>query len=209
MLRATPRDSKHFFFYPQSFVKIYPNHSNLSGAKILPAGRELLHKTNLEDYRKGAVGALMDEYERAALELKFIVEKVGEADYERVADAETKDADCHSIQTIMNHVVHAGYGYANGVRRKISMPFDPLGDARRQISQREIADEIDKVLAYTVETLEGRWEMSYAELEEFVIERKANFSENLEQLLEHAVLHILRHRRQIEKFLLKFGNQKN
>lgn len=158
----------------------------------------------LEDYRKGAVGALMDEYERAALELKSLVESVGAKNYTRIADPETKDADCRSIQTIMNHVVHSGYGYANAIRRKISMPHTPLGDERRQISQREITDEIDKFLAYTIETLDGRWAMSYAELDEFIIERKANFSENLEQLLEHAVLHILRHRRQIEKFLLKF-----
>ena len=84
------------------------------------------------------------------------------------------------------------------------MPFEPLGKERRQISQAEIGGEIDQVLAYTVETLDGRWEMSYQELEETIIERKDNLSENLEQLLEHAVLHILRHRRQIEKFLLKF-----
>lgn len=159
----------------------------------------------LEDYRKGAVGALMDEYERAALELKYIIENVGEEDYERIADAETKDADCHSIQTMMNHVIHAGYGYANGIRRKTSMAHKPLGDERPQISQMEIGNEIDKVLAYTEETLEGLWEMSYAELDKLVIERKGDFSENLEQLLEHAVLHILRHRRQVEKFLLKFA----
>ncbi len=163
-------------------------------------------KKSLEDYRKGAVGALMDEYERAALELKSLVESIGAENYERFADTETKDVDCHSIQTIMNHVVHSGYGYANAIRRKISMPHEPLGDERRQISQREIGDEIDKVLVYTVETLDGLWEMSYAELDKFVIERKADFSENLEQVLEHAILHVLRHRRQIEKFLLTFQN---
>ncbi len=156
----------------------------------------------LEDYRKGGVGALMDEYERAAFELKALVVGVSKADYERIADPETKDADCHSIKTIMNHVVHAGYGYANGVRRKISMPHEPLGTERRQISQAEIGDEIDKVLAYMAETLDGMWEMSYAELDKFIIEQKEGFSENLEQLLEHAVLHVLRHRRQIEKFLI-------
>lgn len=159
----------------------------------------------LEDYRKGGIGALMDEYERAATELKSIVENIGEEDYTRIADADTKDADCHSIQTMMNHVVHAGYGYANAIRRKISMPHTPLGDERPQISHKEISGEIDKVLAYTEETLDGMWEMSYAEIDEFVVERKGDFSENLEQLLEHAVLHILRHRRQVDKFLLKFG----
>ncbi len=158
----------------------------------------------LEDYRKGAVGALMDEYERAALELKSLVENIGETDYTRIADAETKDADCHSIQTMMNHVVHAGYGYANAIRRKISMPHEPPGDERPQISQKEIGNEIDRFLAYTVETLDGKWEMSYADMEKFIVERKGDFSENLEQLLEHAVLHVLRHRRQIQKFILKF-----
>jgi uncharacterized damage-inducible protein DinB len=162
-----------------------------------------------EDYRKGAVGALMDEYERAALELKALVKSVGEADYERLADAETQDADCHSIKTIMNHVIHAGYGYANGIRRKIPMPHEPLGTERRQIPHTEIGDEIDKVLAYTVETLDGMWEMSYAEQDKFIIERKGDFSENLEQLLEHAIVHVLRHRRQIEKFLLKFQAAEN
>jgi uncharacterized damage-inducible protein DinB len=162
-------------------------------------------KKSLTDYRKGNVGALMDEYERAALELKALIEPISEEDYERIADAETEDADCHSIQTIMNHVIHAGNGYANAIRRETSMPFEPLGE-RKQISKEEIGAEIDKVLAYTVETLEGRWEMSFAELEKVIVARKGNFSENLEQSLEHAVLHILRHRRQIEKFLLKFQN---
>lgn len=137
----------------------------------------------LEDYRKGAVGALMDEYERAALELKALVETTSETDYERLADSETKDADCHSIKTIMNHVIHAGYGYANAVRRKISMPHESLGDERRQIPHAEIGDEIDKVLAYTEETLEGMWEMSYADLDKFVIERKDDFSELKEKTI--------------------------
>ena len=162
-------------------------------------------KKKLEDYRKGGIGALMDEYERAAFELKSLVESVSEDEYTRIADAETKDADCLSIQTMMNHVVHAGYGYANAIRRKTDMAHTPLGDERSQISHAEIGGEIDKVLVYTEETLDGMWEMSYAEMDKFIVERKGDFSENLEQLLEHAVLHILRHRRQVDKFLLKFG----
>ena len=89
-------------------------------------------------------------------------------------------------------------------RRKFDIPHTPLGDERPQISQADIGAEIDKVLAYTEETLEGRWEMSYEEMNKTLIEDRANFRENIEQLLEHAVLHILRHRRQVDKFLLKF-----
>ncbi len=159
-------------------------------------------KKALEEYRKGAVGALMDEYERAALELKAIVENVGEADYARIADAETTDENCRSIQTVMNHVVHSGYGYANGIRRQISITPEPR--EKRQISKAEIGDEIDAMLRFTAETLDGKWEMSDDEMDKIIIIAKGNFSENLEQLLEHAIVHILRHRRQIDKFLLKF-----
>jgi uncharacterized damage-inducible protein DinB len=172
---------------------------------MLRSRGELLLMKKLEDYRKGAIGALMDEYERAAIELKSIVENINKDDYTRIVDTETKDEDCRSIQTMMNHVVHAGYGYANAVRRKFSIPHVPVGQERKQIPPSEIGGEIDQVLAYTIETLDGKWEMSYAEMEETIIMRKENFSENIEQLLEHAVLHILRHRRQIDKFLLKFS----
>jgi uncharacterized damage-inducible protein DinB len=176
---------------------------------MLRSGRELLLMKKLEDYRKGAIGALMDEYERAAIELKSIVENINEDDYTRIVDTQTKDEDCRSIQTMMNHVVHAGYGYANGIRRKFSIPHAPSGQERRQIPPSEIGDEIDKVLAYTIETLDGMWEMSYAEMDETVITRKENFSESIEQLLEHAIVHILRHRRQVDKFLLKLGAAEN
>jgi uncharacterized damage-inducible protein DinB len=163
-----------------------------------------LLKKHLEDYRKGGIGALMDEYERAALELKSLVATISEEDYTRIADAETKDEDCRSIQTMMNHVIHACYGYANAIRKYFDIPHEPLGKERKQIAQADIGFEIEKALAYTVETLEGHWEMSYDEMDEIIITRKGDFSETIEQLLEHAVLHILRHRRQVEKFLLKF-----
>ncbi len=158
----------------------------------------------LEDYRKGAIGALMDEYERAALELKSIVENVSKDVYEQIADAETINEDCRSIQTILSHVAYCGYAYANDIRNKSSMPFEKY--EKRQISKAEIGGEIDAMLVYTAETLDGKWEMSDDEIVNFVTASGENFTENLEQLLEHAVVHILRHRRQIDKFLLKFKN---
>ena len=55
------------------------------------------------------------------------------------------------------------------------------------------------MLGYTVETLSGRWEMSDQEMDEIKIDTKWGMTYNLEQLLEHAIVHILRHRRQIER----------
>ena len=51
--------------------------------------------------------------------------------------------------------------------------------------------------------------MSNEEMDKIIIASEENFSENLEQLLEHAIVHVLRHRRQIDKFLLKFQNFEN
>jgi len=162
----------------------------------------MLLKKTLDDYRKGAVGSLVDEYERAAFELKSILQNVGERDYTRIADAETKNEDCRSIQTVMNHVVRAGYGYADYIREQFSMKVEPFEN--RWFAYREIGEEIDKMLAYTIETFDGNWELSDKEMNEIVIHSAENFTETLEQLLEHAIVHILRHRRQIDKFLLKF-----
>ena len=166
----------------------------------------MLLKKTLDDYRKGSVGSLMDEYERAAFELKFILQNVGEEDYTRIADAETKDEDCRSIQTVMNHVVRSGYGYANYIREQFSMKIELFEN--RWFTHQEIGEEIDKMLAYTIETLDGNWELSDKEMNKIVIKSAENFTETLEQLLEHAIVHILRHRRQIDKFLLKFNTSK-
>ena len=166
----------------------------------------MLLKKTLDDYRKGAVGSLMDEYERAAFELKSILQNVGEEDYTRIADAETKNEDCRSIQTIMNHVVRSGYGYADYIREQFSMKVEPFEN--RWFAHQEIGEEIDKMLAYTIETLDGNWELSDEEMNKIVIKSAENFTETLEQLLEHAIVHILRHRRQIDKFLLKFNTSK-
>lgn len=152
-----------------------------------------------ENYREGAVGALMDEYERAAWELRRLVEGMAEADVVRVVDPTTEDEDCRSVQTIMSHVVFAGYGYADLLRRLFSIPS--ARPPRALLSHRESLEQLDAALAYTAETLEGRWLMTHEEMSGAVINTGWGVRYDVEQLLEHAVVHVLRHRRQIEKFM--------
>ncbi len=157
-------------------------------------------KKSLEDYRTGAVGSLMDEYERAAFELKSILQNVREADYSRIVEGESEH--CRSIQIIMNHVVRAGYGYSKYIRDALSMEALPVED--KQIPQSKIGSEIDKMLAYTAEIFEGRSKTMDEEMETVYFKTRWEVTYNIDQLFEHAIVHILRHRRQIEKFLLKF-----
>jgi uncharacterized damage-inducible protein DinB len=151
--------------------------------------------------RKGAIGALMDEYERAALDLKGLIEQTSEDDFARIIDLETKDEDCRSIQTIITHVVRAGYGYANHIRQWFSIASTPPPGGLPP--QNEAVSQIDGMLAYTAETLRERWEMNDEEIESVIIESCWGVKYNLEQLLEHAIVHILRHRRQIERLSQK------
>jgi uncharacterized damage-inducible protein DinB len=141
----------------------------------------------------------MDEYERAAAELARLVDQISEDDFVRVVDPETKDEDCRSVQTIMSHVVRAGYGYADYIREQFSIAS--TRPQPRLLSRQEALEQLGAALEYTVETLEDKWEMSDKEISATVIKSRWGAVYDVEGLLEHAIVHILRHRRQIEKFI--------
>jgi len=153
----------------------------------------------IKNYRKGAIGAVMDEYERAAKELKNLVGNISETDFVKIVDSITKDEDCRSVQTIVSHVINSGYGYANYIRDWYSIPKS--SPERRLISQKDFTIELDKMLAYTAETLEGKWDYTDEDVMKVKIISRYGPTYDIEQMLEHAIVHILRHRRQIEKFI--------
>ncbi len=156
-------------------------------------------KEYIKNYRKGGIGAVMDEYERAAIEFKNMIGNISESDFVKIIDAETKDEDCRSVQNIVSHVTNSGYGYANYIRDWFSISKN--SPERRLLLQNDFFTEFDKMLSYTSETLEGKWESSDEEIMKVKIVVRWGPQYDLEQLLEHAVVHILRHRRQIEKFV--------
>ena len=149
-------------------------------------------------YRKGAVGALMDEYERAVIELKDILQKVSEDEFLKIKDLKTRNENCRSIQTIVNHVIRSGHFYADGIRRKFAISEIELTQV--SFKRDEAMNELDDLIEYTAQTLENHWEMPDKQILATFIETNLEFTENLEQILEHAIVHVLRHRRQIEKF---------
>lgn len=149
-------------------------------------------------YRPGPLGALMDEYERASGDLTRLLNGITDSEFELLRDTQTQDEHCRSIQTIMSHVVQSGYGYANRIRDAFSLPFQ---DRPFQVLLwNESLNQIEQMLLYTADTLDGRWQ--YSDEQIMAVQIRSRWGpENLEQLLEHAIVHILRHRRQIERFL--------
>ena len=151
-------------------------------------------------YRKGAVGAMMDEYERAAAEFRERIAALTDERYSRIVDGETADENCRSVQTVMSHVVFAGYGYANYIREASSMTI--ASPKRRLLGHGESLKEFDAMLEYTEVTLDDKWEMPEDEITAVSMTVRWGPTYDLEQLLEHAIVHILRHRRQIDKWNL-------
>lgn len=154
---------------------------------------------------KGAVGALMDEYERAAEELKSVLQTVAIRDYVKILDLQTDDPDCRSMQTIMNHVVRSGYGYANYIRKQFGDSWADIYPTYPVETPQNACDELDKMLAYTLETIDNKWDITFEEILENIIRVRWGQTYDFEQLFEHAIVHILRHRRQIERFILKLN----
>lgn len=150
-------------------------------------------------YRKGPVGALMDEYERAAGELARVLAPLSAPQYEEIRDAQTQDECCRSIQTILSHVVSSGYGYANAIRRAYGGKATDY--TFRILSRGEVEGMLSGMLAYTVDTLSDKFDFTDDQLMAIIVDRYGPQKSDLEQVLEHAIVHILRHRRQIDKFL--------
>lgn len=159
-------------------------------------------------YRQGAVGALLDEYERAISELKDTISTLDEKSFKVIVDNETLDKDCVSIQSILLHVVNSGYGYAIRIRKQFA---DTLGKDREniEINTPHVAyRELEDMFAYTLETLENKSNITHEDILNNIMKVTWGQSYDFEQLIEHAIVHILRHRRQIEIFKLKIFSLK-
>lgn len=153
----------------------------------------------MKTYRKGPVGALMDEYERAAGELVALIEGISDEEYELVRDAEAAEDDFRSIQTVLTHVVSAGYGHAGMMRT--AWGIERMRRWRELFPRAEARSRVAEMLAYTSATLDGKWDLSEEDAEAIQIRSGWGTVYDLEQFLEHMIVHVLRHRRQIERFL--------
>ena len=61
----------------------------------------------------GTIKALLDEYKKAINELIAVIKPLGSKEMLVIRDDKTTNENCRSVQTILTHVVYAGYGYTN------------------------------------------------------------------------------------------------
>jgi uncharacterized damage-inducible protein DinB len=151
-----------------------------------------------KNYRKGGLGALQDEYDRASIDLFDLLERMNDQEYmkERPQERET----INSIQKIMRHVVRSAYGYTNNIRKTIGVPVT-AEKPEEDFDRRNVISALHEVLRYSSDTFDGKWLMSDESLDSITMKTPWNVEYTIEQLMEHAIVHILRHRRQIERLL--------
>lgn len=157
----------------------------------------------MKQYRdNGAIGAILDEYEKAIQELQEVIRGLSPQELTQIVDAETEDSDCHSIQTILTHVVSSGYYYAIEIRRFLG-ESEQNRDRNPLRTTEEYCIALNDMFQYNVKLFDDYPKMKLIEknnTKKIITSWKQRYDP--EQLLEHAIVHVLRHRRQIERFIV-------
>ncbi len=164
----------------------------------------------VKKYREnGAIGALLDEYEKAIIELQQILKPITERELITIVDSDTEDEDCRSIQTILTHVVSSGYYYVIKIRENLGEK--PLVKEKATFQRSSIEEY--HISLNEMFRLSKKLFKDYPNLELEIIEEKEKIHTvygqvyDYEQILEHAIVHVLRHRRQIERFLIRLKKE--
>ena len=158
----------------------------------------------MRKYRNnGAVGAVLDEYEKALIELQSVITDLTNEDLVTIVDSETKDADCRSIQTILTHVIRAGYCYVIEIRNSLGEQIDFV-ERKTFDTAEQYKVALSKMFKYNEALFQEYPDINLEEKDpkKKILVKWGQYYD-VEQLFEHAIVHILRHRRQIERFLIK------
>lgn len=161
------------------------------------APEELSVIVSTKEYRPGAVGALLDIYERAIHELIQFAEHIPPGEYTEVLDAETEDEDCRTVQTILGHVVRSGYQYADYIKQAFELTGrKPKTDP---VTHETAGAQLGDMMSYTLAAIEPMCSFPYDRFDNIHIKTSWGQEYDFEQLMEHAIVHALRHHRQIER----------
>jgi len=160
--------------------------------------------SDVNKYRtNGAIGALLDEYQKALSELNSVIDPLSTLELTKVVDTETSDEDCKSIQTILAHLVQSGYTYSIEIRKWLGEKTEYKNNVVKD-NVIDYQSELSNMFEYTEKVF-----IDYPQLKltEFEIDKKIivrwGQTFDVEQLMQHAIVHVLRHRRQIEMFKQK------
>lgn len=148
----------------------------------------------------GPFGALMDEYARAAEDYCRVVENFELARFD--AARPSNDPNTVSPRAICLHVVGAAHRYANYIRQARGVDFVERyeADPARLHSPRDVRALLAEATVLTERTVEPLLKATEEEMQALSFTVRWGPRYDPEMILEHAVCHLLRHRRQLERW---------
>ena len=143
-----------------------------------------------------AFDACLGEYRKAAAEFCAAVERFAPAAF--AAERPSDDPGTVSPLAICRHVVRSAHGYANYLRKAQGLAVEGFRD--RVKAQGDVRPALDGEIRLTEESVAPMRALPGEDV--LKIEFRVSWGPvyNPEILLEHAICHILRHRRQLERW---------
>ena len=149
----------------------------------------------------GPFGALMDEYARAADDFCRVIETIPLEGFLR--ETPSDDPDTVSVRAVCLHAVAAAHRYADYIRHAREMPFVDRFELPPEAIESPAAVRVGlaEMLRYTETSLAG-WYEDPAPAEKVTFTVRWGPTYDPEMILEHGIVHLLRHRRQVERWRL-------
>ena len=150
--------------------------------------------------QSGPFGALMDEYARAAEDFCRVLEGL---ELERFdAERPSNNPNTVSARSICLHVIGAAHRYAHYIRKARGVDFVERyeADPARLRFPRDVRALLTEGLVLAEETVEPLLKATEQEIQALSFTVRWGPRYDPEMILEHAVCHLLRHRRQLERW---------
>ena len=153
-----------------------------------------------EPGRPGPWGGVMDEYARAAAELCDVLESLPVDQF--LEERESPDPDTTSIRAIATHCVNSAFGYSNAIRRARGAEIDINGRIEKGAlsSPDHVRPHLRAALHHTEQTLVPLQDADAETIIGLSFQSGWGQTYDPESILEHGIVHLLRHRRQIERW---------
>ena len=156
----------------------------------------------LKNYRSRGARSLVLLHEKAMRELLSVWRRAVAA---KIRLPATDDPSYASLDTLFHHALRASRGYMTWLCEKLALP-DPV------INEVPEPDRIAREAESYLEHLLARWRIPLVDVEGSRLEaiHKTRWGEDmsLEGMLEHAAMHPLRHRFQLEELLEAQGDRR-
>jgi SAM-dependent methyltransferase len=147
--------------------------------------------------RPGALGALIDELERALGEFTGELRTWGESDLDQLQTP----GELRTVRDVAEHVLYSAHIYHSLLRRAFGVDERAWSPAPTTCA--ELCQRLGDVPEEGWELLRDKSDWTDEQLEAVRIHAGWGTDYDLEQLLEHALVHVLRHRRQLERWRAK------